>query len=144
MNTKEATCEDRINDRLESRLDDLRLLWKLYCEDPEAYDDDHGRLDDYGLCFDYVAPETFKDQPKGYFRYQISYGGPSSEFRIFANKRDAHTWTIYRIDFHFLDWFDGARRTLRGDDLTFMEELITSYFVEAGSFDHAHNESLAA
>ena len=144
MTTKQETCQDRIDDRMTSRLGDLKTLWLLYCDDCEAYDDDLGRLDDYALAFDYVAPDTFEDQREGYFRYQISYGGPSSEFRIYANKRDAYSWTIYRIEFWFLDWFDGASRTLHGDDLVFMEGFVMSYFIDAGSLDHAHNESMAA
>ena len=47
--------------------------------------DDIGTFWEYGLALDYVAPGTFKDQKQGYFRYQISVGGPSEEFRFYAN-----------------------------------------------------------
>ena len=33
------------------------------------------------LCFDYVKPHSFKDQVEGYWRMQLSWGGPSDELR---------------------------------------------------------------
>ena len=66
------------------------------------------RFYDYALAFDYVAPETFNDQPEGYFRYQISYGGPSEEIRFYVNP----DFSLYRAEFWYLDWFDGAKVTL--------------------------------
>lgn len=74
-------------------------------EDGALYD--LGSLHEYGLAFDYVAPETFPDQKEGYFRYQISYGGPSEEFRFFTSGPEH---TVYRVEFWFLDWWDGAPR----------------------------------
>jgi len=53
---------------------------------------------EYGLCFDLVEAGTFNDQLEPYYRYQISYGGPSEEFRMYAD----------RTEYWYLDWFDGA------------------------------------
>jgi hypothetical protein len=61
-----------------------------------------GKLEDYALCFDYVAPDTFQDQEEGYFRYQLSWGGPSDEFRFYVDGKSR------RIEYWFMDWFDGA------------------------------------
>jgi len=138
---KQETCAERVSESLESKLETLRALWELYCEDPEAYhEEEETRLDEYALCFDYVAPDTFNDQPEGYFRYQISYGGPSEEFRIYANKDAPHSWTIYRIEYWFLDWFDGACRHLSGSDFEWFEEFVLSYF--EGSFDHVYKQAI--
>lgn len=135
------TCAERVGESLESKLETLRALWDLYQEDPEAYhDEEETKLDEYALSFDYVAPGTFNDQPEGYFRYQISYGGPSEEFRIYANKDGAHTWTIYRIEYWFLDWFDGAHINLIHDDFTWFESFVLSYF--EGSLDFVHDQAL--
>ncbi len=135
------TCADRVEDSLESKLETLRALWELYQEDPEAYhEEEETRLDEYALCFDYVAPNTFDDQPEGYFRYQISYGGPSEEFRIYANKGDAHSWTIYRIEYWFLDWFDGAHINLVQGDFTWFESFVLSYF--EGSMTHVYDQAM--
>ena len=70
--------------------------------------EDGTQLGDYGLSWDYVEPDTFEDQPNGYYRYQISWGGPSEEIRY-------HDDGI--VEFWFLDWFDGACVQLTGDDL---------------------------
>lgn len=139
-------CEDRVESEMESELATLRNLWKTYTEEgPEAYnEDEQGRLDEHGLSFDYVAPGTFgKDQREGYFRYQISTGGPGDEFRIFANAGKGDRWVIHRIEYWFLDWFDGAHRILAGEDLKFMLELLESYFMEAGSFQFEFDKAMA-
>jgi hypothetical protein len=76
--------------------------------DEDGYVKDLGNLYEYGLCFDYVAPETFEGQKEPYWRYQLSWGGPSSEFRIYGNTTGEYSASIYRIEYWFLDWFDGA------------------------------------
>jgi len=157
---EDKKCKDLVEGSLNSRMEDLRLLWAGYCNedcpkcDGTGIDDDLsdstcetpckycegnrklnedvpdlGNLFEYGLCFDYVAPFTWKEQSEGYFRFQISWGGPSEEFRIFANK-NRHGWQVYRIEFWYLDWFDGAKINLHGDDLNFMTELSEQFFLE--------------
>lgn len=119
---KQATCKERVGDRLDSRMEDLRALWATYLEDPEAYNEDvQSNMYEYGLCFDYVEEFTWKDQPVPYYRYQLSWGGPSDEFRIYAPK-EAYS-KPYRIEYWFLDWFDGASRTLYGEDLVLLTEI---------------------
>jgi hypothetical protein len=139
---KEQTCQERVKVNFESRIDDLRKLWAADCEGNESGVDELGTLNEYGLCFDYVAPGTFDDQPEGYFRYQLSWGGPSDEFRIYAESIKEYQWSVYRVDYWFLDWFDGAGYHLSGDDLKFLEEFFTGYFVESGCADHVHAEAL--
>jgi hypothetical protein len=63
-----------------------------------------GSLGDYGLSIDYVTKGTFTDQRKGYFRYQLSWGGPSEEFRYYVQTD--------KLEFWLLDWFDGAKVTI--------------------------------
>jgi hypothetical protein len=151
-------CEKRVGKHLESRLEDLRLLWAAYtnagwkcpecegeegldCElcggegtiDEEGYLPDLGNMYEYGLCFDYVAPDTFNDQEEGFFRYQLSTGGPGDEFRIFAQKVNDYRFSVYRIEYWFLDWFDGASRTLYGPDRELLEEIFDSFFVDSGT-----------
>jgi hypothetical protein len=113
------TCELRVDRRLEGRLDDLRQLWRAYCEGKEEESGDLGTFTEYGLCFDYVTALTFTDQKEAYFRYQLSWGGPSEEFRFFVNP----DLSCHRIEYWFLDWFDGANRVLSGDDESLMLEI---------------------
>ena len=125
------TCETRIDGYFRSRLDDLTRLWTAYC----IGDEDAGELGtlcEYGLCFDYVAPGTFDDQKEAYFRYQLSWGGPSDEFRFFVNP----DLSCHRIEYWFLDWFDGAHRVLSGDAEMFLTQ-IWQWLRDTGTADAA-------
>jgi hypothetical protein len=126
-----TTCESRIDDHLQGRIDDLRRLWAAYCNGDEDVAD-LGTLSEYGLCFDYVAPGTFTDQREGYFRYQLSWGGPSDGFLFFVNP----DLSCHRITYWFLDWFDGAHRLLGGEAEALMLDL-WQWFRKAGSADAA-------
>lgn len=82
---EESKCENRIDEALADRLEDINK----------------GELE--GLSFDYVEPNTFNDQEHGYHRWQLSWGGPSDEFRLLDNGS---------VEYWFMDWYDGARRII--------------------------------
>lgn len=128
MTTTQPTCTDRVSGHLKSRVRDIRQLWEMHKEDPEKSDPDLGNFNEYGLCFDYVAPGTFRDQKRGYFRYQISTGGPGDEFRFFCDEN----LSPIRIEYWFLDWFDGAKIILHGKDQGLLAEIFED-FRECGS-----------
>ncbi|MFZ5734741.1 MAG: hypothetical protein ACOY4O_18550 [Pseudomonadota bacterium] len=119
-------CNQRIDKEIQERLSDLCKLWASY--KTGTADGDLGELHDYGLCFDYIAPGTFDDQREGYFRYQLSWGGPSDEFRFFINP----DLSCHRVEYWFLDWFDGAHRVCEGDAQDLLLEL-WDWFRETGS-----------
>ncbi|MDD5095430.1 MAG: hypothetical protein PHV74_13785 [Dehalococcoidia bacterium] len=132
---KQHTCESRVEAHLESRIADLRRLWKAYCNGQET-DEELGSIHEYGLCFDYVATGTFSDQREGYFRYQLSTGGPGDEFRFYADAQRK----VHRIEYWFLDWFDGACRELTGEDENLLLE-IWDWFEEGGSVEAVLREA---
>ena len=133
---KDKTCEEEVEAHLESRIDDLRQLWKADQEGNEEGVEDLGTFNEYGLCFDYVAPGTFGDQEKGYFRYQISYGGPQEEFRFYTGPE----FDPYLIEFWYLHWFDGAKRNLSGDDLQLLTEIF-DFFKECGMVQSEYDKA---
>ena len=94
MTTKQRephpTCADRVHSNLKDREEQLQ----------------DGELE--GLCFDYVEPHSFPDQVEGYWRWQLSYGGPSDELRALVNENKE----IHRLEYWFLDWYDGAHVVL--------------------------------
>jgi hypothetical protein len=103
----ETRCADRVEEAMQSRLEDLRdFRNRINSGDDDAMEE----FSWYGLCFDYVEPDTFDDQPKGYFRYQLQWGGPTHEIRYHVGDRTC-------VEFWLLDWFDGACVELVGDDL---------------------------
>lgn len=88
----QPSCESRIDAEWAARAIDLL--------DPDT------DLAEYGLSFDYVRPDTFRDQPEGYFCYLLSTGGPSDELRFYTSPQ----FVVQRVEYWFLDWFDGAHR----------------------------------
>ena len=103
---RQATCEERIDAALENE----RKIFRTYMTDHEVYEDGNDDLPpfhEYGLHFDYVWAGTFDDLEVGYYRSQISCGGPSSEIRF---HRDGS------IEYRFHDWFDGAGRIVTNED----------------------------
>ena len=142
------------------RMTDLRALWHAYthsgetcreckgtgkigkydCEycDAGKYPED-ARLYEYGLSFDYIAPGTFRDQRRGYWRYQLFTGGPGDEFRFYADENKQLT----RIEYWFLDWFVGAKvrvqPTSRNGRL--LGEL-WEWFKDSGTVDSVYNKAM--
>lgn len=131
--TEQQTCEQRIDDELEHTLKTLKLLWESYNKGEEYCEEAGGYWPDYGLCFDYVEAGTFTDQREGYYQYQLSWGGPQDEFRFFPSQQNG-----WRIEYWFLDWWDGACRTLTGDDRDLLLEILQD-FDDMGMLE-AHEE----
>lgn len=105
----DKTCKERINDEYADRIETIESIFERIDDgydnsDYDAVDKAETELNEYGLCFDYVEPNTFEDQERGYLRWQLSWGGPSDEFRFFIDKQGG----ITDIEYHFMDWFDGA------------------------------------
>ena len=95
------TCEERIGEHLESRADDfLGFMNGMSSDDDDIREETLEEFSNYGLCVDFVEPFTFDDQEEGYLRYQLSWGGPGDELRFYGD----------RVEYWFLDWFDGASR----------------------------------
>jgi hypothetical protein len=136
MREKQKTCQERVQEELEDRMSDLRKLWRGYQKDPDKPVGDLGTFNEYGLCFDYVAPGTFNDQKRGYFRYQLSWGGPSDEFRFYCDEN----FNLTEIEYWFLDWFDGASVTLSDKDCDLLEGIF-DYFKEMGSVQAEFDKS---
>jgi len=135
MERTNETCEERIRRSLCEEVDVIRKLWDLEKAGDENGDPDHGTLNEYGLCFDYVAAGTFNlsirlsmlpDPKTGYFLWQLSTGGPGDEFRFYCDP----AFSLDRVEYVFLDWYDGATVKLDGADLDLLREIWENYFRE--------------
>ena len=90
--------------------------------DYKDYDDFFDYCNKYGLSWDYIEPNTFNNQEKGYFRFQLSWGGPSDEFRIFldVNNNGLNSWIdIDKIEYWYLDWYDGSSIEIPKNSVSF-------------------------
>ena len=123
---RDTSCEERVGEALRISIDDIQ----------EAID--NNSLFELGLGFDYVAPDTFNDQDEGYWRYQLSWGGPSDEFRFFTYDLEDR---FPLVEYWFLDWFDGASRNLHGSDLNLLHE-VWDNFMDVGSVEYQYNEGM--
>ena len=114
---KEKTCSELVESKYQETLkqyetaktfldieksarDDFEQFLAEEFSDLVGYDDFFDYVNQSGLGFDRVEAGTFKDQRAGYWRWQLSWGGPSDEFRLFDNG-DLEYW--------YLDWGDGAK-----------------------------------
>lgn len=108
--TKEKTCRQRWAAHKNGRMADFRKMIAAERNGNESGPEDTGPLNEYGLCLGYVIRE---DGPS-YWRYQLSTGGPGDELRFFASLPSSPK--PYRVEYWFLDWFDGYGRALVGKD----------------------------
>lgn len=103
MTTQTPKCKDRVSPQFADRIEAIAAMLQAE-RDGKDGDEEYGSLHEYGLSFDYVPAGTFADQPAGYWRYLLSWGGPSDGFRFFGDP-SGH---IHRVEYWFMDWFDGA------------------------------------
>jgi len=118
---------DQIKEEKEenSLSDDFNKL-STYLQDDirEQYQE---RFNEYGLSFDYV--ELDKDIERDYFRYQLSYGGPSDEIRFYDNGD---------IEYVYLDWFCGVGFNVTNDGVF---KQVQDYFKELNMLNFEQKRS---
>ena len=101
QNDTRPTPRERAYSLMYSRLEDLHAF-NSGNYDPEEI----GEPNEYGLCIDMVEAGTFENQCP-YIRFQISWGGPSEEFRFYSDGS---------ASFVFMDWSEYEEITLYRDD----------------------------
>ncbi len=126
MTTKELKCSERIESSFLSRREDLEQV--LECKGDFSHcEDTIEALNEFSLCFDYVEHE--EEDKKDFWRFQISWGGPSEEFRIFT---DGQEGPIEKIEYWFLDWFDGASKDVTQENINekwTLKDFFYTYFL---------------
>ena len=134
METQQRSCADKVQENFNDREKDFvqakefynkyedategeKIALEVFNEDAhlDGYEDFYDYINNYGLAFDYVEKGTFTDQERGYFRYQLSWGGPSDEFRIYVD----YDKQITHLDYWFLDWGDGASVRIPEDSIAY-------------------------
>lgn len=118
----DKSCKDRVREAFNSRMSDIRIMWdRQQLGERISMDSELPPLEEYGLSIDYVERGTWSKpgQPKSepYWRYQLSWGGPSEEFRLYDSGV---------LQFWFLDWFDGAYVIVKGRDAEIIKNIIAN------------------
>lgn len=118
----EATLKDHGIQQLESYLEDFKF-WMDNGTDARLEDGNGSDFFEYGLSFDFIEANTFDDQPKSFYCYQLCWGGPSAEFRFYHDNT---------VEFVYLDWFVGIGFGVTGKPEV---EWLHQLFTELGSLD---------
>ncbi len=143
MSDREERCADRIGAEFKSTMETVRNLAEWQFEGNEGSHPDEGStLMEYGLGADYVAPNTFDDQPEGFFRWQLSWGGPSDEFRFYVGDQGRFGPCIDGVEYRFHDWFDGAGVHLEGEDLALLKDVFGMLFADPSQMMEAAEDEL--
>jgi len=128
------SCSERVWENLMDRMEQIDKMLN-----PDNYTEEEleeaPALHEYGLCFDYVPAGTFSDQEEGFFRWQLSTGGPGDEFRFMT---EDPTETMPVTEYWFLDWFDGANVELKGINYDLINRIWTE-FRELGMTEKAQS-----
>ena len=156
----EKAIEQRAQEHLESRMGDLEFLYREYAYDSKDWSDETwetakdfdinnemepDEIDEimmearsnYALSWDYVPADTFDDQEQGYFRYQISWGGPSEEIRFYVD----YGKKLYKAEYWFLDWFTGHGIELEGNYLDIAKTIFDD-FDSIGMVESAYESAM--
>ncbi len=113
INERALSCEERIDKELKRVIGDFKRAMESINEDgqvviseDEVYEDIIEWLNSYALA--YEDDEHYRAK-----KLELSWGGPSDYFLFFEDGD---------IEYHFLDWFDGASRRLTGEDHEVMKK----------------------
>ena len=102
-------CKDLVQKKYEGTMKDLRDIL-----DNDKEETRQEELDNFGLDISLIEAGTFEGQRADYVRYQLSWGGPADEFRIYKNG-DVEYW--------YMDWYDGAKVDVIGEDSDLIKEI---------------------
>ena len=91
------------------------------------------RFHEHGLSFDYY--DRGEDEP--HWTYLISTGGPGTEIRFFAH--GGRQLSLYRAEFWFLPWFDGAKVNVTDDPTV---QALWETFAETETAHHVRDKAL--
>lgn len=69
----------------------------------------------YGLDLSVTEANTYPDQPQPYKVYQLSWGGPQEEFRMYPNGK---------IEYWLLDWGTGKSMPVTGADALIIKDIM--------------------
>jgi hypothetical protein len=110
---KQKSCEERIDEHLQGRVEEIKEVLNQYGEDEKIkfdgceYEDVIEWLNCWALAYEDDPHYRAK-------RLELSTGGPADGFIFFEDGS---------IKYYFQDWFDGAERELYGEDEAVLQDL---------------------
>ena len=116
--SKQLKCKDLVQSSWESQEEDYKNF-----KDEGDYESLYDYVNQTALSFDKVHKNSKENIDRSYYRLQIAWGGPSTEFRAFLNADH----DIDYIEYWYLDWFDGASINIPRDSKSWevVEDFVT-------------------
>ena len=109
MDTKESTCKERIQGECENTEKALAEIVARY------NGNDFGTEENRGAQFDQAYEDLYSFalsvDTKKLTTILLSWGGPSDYLEVIHEGEE-----IYRLTYHFADWFDHAEITITDED----------------------------
>ena len=96
---KQLKCKDLVQASWESQEKDYKNF-----KDEGDFESLYDYANETALSFEKVHKNSKENIDRSYYRLQLSWGGPSTEFRAYLNADH----DIDYIEYWYLDWFDGA------------------------------------
>lgn len=112
--TKQPTCEERIQERLQNRLVGYRKLTELVKT---------GKWKEANEYMWDLKNDILATSKTTVYKVELSWGGPAAWFEVWSDGPSS----IERIVFHFSDWFDHAERELQDEEFEAAETFLGPY-----------------
>ncbi len=119
MENRQPTCSDRIESNLKERIAEFEEALKA---DEQAQEDDKETFEidgnEYETFIDWINERALSYEDDPYYRAKVlllTWGGPSDYFLFFTE--------LDCIEYHYQDWYDGAKRELQGHDYEVMRQV---------------------
>lgn len=98
MSSKQLTCAQRIDEHMLGREEDFDKIFEAMDNDEEYEGQDaYDAMHEYALHYD----------KKEMLKIQLSTGGPGDWLECYLSDNE-----LYRVEYHFNDWFDHAQTTV--------------------------------
>ena len=111
MRDRNKRCSELIEDKLNERIADFKQALKSYEEKGKVVTEDGYEYED---VIDWIVDYSLGVYDDNYYRakrLELSWGGPQDYFLYFPK--------LDRIEYHYLDWYDGASLVLDEDGKAF-------------------------
>ena len=118
--SKQLSCQERIEEEYRRADDYIEMMFKVLDNEKLDEEDEDDRkilqhIEDNGVDEDSIYEYAAGTSIKKLLTIELSGGGPSSHIEAIIDE-DGY---VEKATYHFLDWFDGARRNISKDSFMF-------------------------
>ena len=106
MSSEQLSCAQRIDEHLAGREEDMLNIFNAMDNEEEYEDQDaYDAIHEYALGY----------EQKNMLKIELSTGGPGDWLECYLSDN----FSVYKVEYHFNDWFDHAQTTVDEDSSLF-------------------------